>query len=695
LKFQSLFKTLIIFLALVFIIYLSVSTRLGPINSPTVLDYDPWWQYRHAKDILENNLKVPKWDMLSFYPPGRPMEPFQGWPYTIIIFYKILQLFYPAVTLMKAAILSPLIMAALTPIPAFFLGRHLTNNIGGLAVALFSTLTPTFLGVSTAGYSDTDAVVVFYSFLCTLSVFLALKKKSIPFYIFAILANLAFAYNWGAGWLILLMFIVFIPTLAVFRVIEQIIHQKKLLFNIVEIKEEMKTLLLPLLIVLIVTNILGYYFGLGSALHSFLGGLAFTGLAGQPLIVNISVAELQLVNIFSREGFLSVAGRVGLLPTIFTLLGLPLLVFFKIYRKEKINFAEIFLFLWASITFYLILRGVRFSLLFSTAAAVSAGYVIGNLYSYLRNRNPTIFATVFGFILLLSLAFISDAIQFGYATGGMQISKNWYDMLDWLKENADKDALIATWWDPGHIIAGYTGLKVHADGAHCPPNACIPYNHNIRIQDMGRIFSTNDEEESVKILKKYMNLTPEQCQQAKEWLKDMPDDACKPVSEIYLIASSDLIGKYFWMSCFGSFDWKVWSESNGKRWKCDGRNFLQLQLSQQTAEGLVYGGIITLTAKENKLIPIINVPEQGIRNAIIKEIVFFQNGQEQRLNYGNLTNTVDGLLWVDPSFRMVIFMDPTIRDSVFTKLFFWNGQGLKHFQLVFSNPEIRLFKVIF
>ncbi|MDI6798846.1 MAG: STT3 domain-containing protein, partial [Candidatus Aenigmarchaeota archaeon] len=615
----------------------------------------------------------------SFYPPGRPVEPFQGWPYTIILFYKFLQ-FFKQTTLTEAAILSPLLMVALIPIPAFFLGKTLTeNNIAGLATALFAVLTPTFIGVSTAGYCDSDATVVFYSFLSVFSVMLALKKRSIPYYASAILANLLFVFNWGGGWLTLILFFVFFPAIIFFRAIESVFRTRKFAFDLQALLKEAKTFLLPLGIIFIVTNLIGFFLWNSTMLHSFFGGLAFTGLVGQPLLVNISVAELQPINIFSREGFFAVVNRVGLLPVLLTFFGLPLLAFYKIYRKERISFEEIFLFLWAFVMFYLITRGVRFSLLFSIASAVSAGYVIGNLLRYLKGKNVLIFSTVFGFIALLTLMFVSDAIQFGLASTGMILSQNWYDALDWLKVNADKDSLIVTWWDPGHIIAGYTGLKVHADGAHCPPGVCIPYDHNIRIQDMGFVFSTSDEEKAVATLKKYMSLTPQQCQEVKKAFADaIPKEACKPVTEMYLIASSDLIGKYHWLSYFGQ--------------RGNAKDFIQLPLTgYDPNQGILsyYNGVIYLIRKENQWVPVY----QG--RYVIKEIVYYEDGAQKRLNFTNVTDSVDGLLWVDPSYRIVIFMLPEVRDSLFTIMFFWNGRGLKHFDLKFSNPEVRIFKVIF
>lgn len=690
-KSKTLVSAAIIIISILAIMYLAIYVRSGTLDSPTVLDYDPWWFYRHAKELIDNGMRVPEWDELSHFPPGRPYEAFQGWAYTLAIFYKILGPLF-GFTLTEAAKWSTLIMATLAVIPAFLLGRSLSNKWGGLCTAIFGVLTPTLIGVSMAGYCDTDMVVVFYTFLSVYSILLAMKHKvsikSIPYYIFAILVNLAFVYTWAYGWIILLFFTAFIPALFIFRIIEQIFHKRSFRLSLTELKTETK-IIAPLLIVIIVTNIIGYLLNLGNMIATANLGLAFT--QGQLLLVNISVAELQKTSIFIQSGFDSIVSRVGLAPILFTIgiwpvpiITSPLILFmlFKLYKKEKINFAEIFLFLLSFATFYLISWGVRFSLLFSTAAAITAGYIIGNVPKYLKKK--ILKATFFGFVAVLVLMFISNAISVGYGTGGMRISGNWYAMLDWINEKTDPKALIVTWWDPGHIIAGYTEHRVMGDGAHCGPgiDGCIPYDHNIRIQDMGRAFSISDEAEAISILEKYKELTSEQCAEIREiYGSRLPADACGPVPEMYVIASSDLIAKYHWLSYFGTGT---------------GRNYFQLSMSDYDQnQGVISygGGQISLVYKDGRWIPILNFPNQGIRNVLVKEIVYFENGQAKHL-ISNETEAMDGMVWVDPSYGTVIFMDAVIRDSIFTRMFFFNGEGLEHFDLVYQNPEIRLFKVI-
>jgi hypothetical protein len=631
--------------------------------------------------------------------------------------------------LTKVAIISPLIMVALTPIPAYFLGKILTgNNIAGLVTAIFATLAPAFIGVSMAGYCDSDVPVVFYSFLSVLLVIFALKKKSILSYVLAIIANLVFVFNWGGGWITLILFFAFIPAIILFRIFEDIIHARKLTFNLSTVLKELKALLIPLFVVMLGVNVLGFILFGTTMFHSLFGGLAFTGLVGQPLVVNVSVAELQPINIFTRDGFFAVAGRVGLLPVLLTFFGLPLLVLYKLYRKEKIAFEEIFLFLWAVVMFYLIIRGIRFSLLFSIATSISAGYVIGNLFNYLKGKNFVLISTIFGLMTLLVLMFISNAIQMGSESSGMLLSQNWYDMLDWLKNNATKNAEVATWWDPGHIITGYTGLRVNADGAHCAPGVCIPYNHNVRIANMGTIMATPNETLALDILKKYVQLTPEQCQEIKQKFDGIvPKEACEPTSNIYFISSNDLIGKFTWMDYFGGFRASIKSNEDFQanpgvccastpktepgeiscgEFASQGKGvwvwcpwIFSFSGAKQDQDGnpiyeYDYSGLkIEIIQKNNNLFPFYN-------DRLINHITFFPQGstKSQTVDLTNLNASVeriDGLIWIDPSFQNLIYFAPSIKDSIFTKTFFFDGEGLKHFQLVYVNPEIKLYKVNF
>ncbi|MEM7825406.1 MAG: STT3 domain-containing protein [Candidatus Aenigmatarchaeota archaeon] len=759
-RLEKIFNFFVVLFSLLLIIYLAVYARLSTLSAQTILDYDPWWYYRHALEIIKNNYLPLAWDLQSYYPPGRPYEFQLGFEYTMILFYKIAQFFFGNISFMFIAKISPLIMVALGAIVAFLLGKFLTNNWGGLATALFAVLTPTFIGVSMAGYCDNDPVVVFYTFLCTFSVFLALKKKSIPYYLLAIVSNLLFVFNWGGGWFVLILLTTCLFFLFFFRILEEIIHQRRFLIEIEKPIQEIKSLLIPYLIILIPTNIISFFLGWENIFSAFLVMIGFMD-PSRGLLVNISVAELQrtvsildflkiivlgyvplfiipfflfklqskpkldfgeiLLQVFLGlfcffslyiilNGLLEVVGRIGYAPFLFSLFIIPL-ISIKFYNKLKLDFTEIFLILWYFATLFMISSGVRFALSFSVSTAASAGYVIGNLVKYLKR--DFIASTVFGAIITLSLIFISTAIQVGYASVGMEISQNWINAMNWLVDNVDKDSLIVTWWDPGHIIAGYSydkgkPLKVHADGAHCGPPSCIPYNHNIRIQDMGRIFSTSSEEEAVSILKKYKELSFEDCEKVKKTLGDIvPKDACNPVSDMYVIASADLIGKYVWVNFFGGFRA---TENSPGACKVEAANtyvwcFWQSLIYRPDyyQNPTYFYGAVTLLPPEGKTF------DQCLREGncsiypiwenryLIEEVYYPTYFGYKYVSYANQTNVqlINGLLWVDSGYSYVIFMPPAVRDSLFTRMFFWNGQGLKHFEYVYGNAELKIFKVIF
>ncbi len=715
---------------LLLVIILTYKSRTTEIPD-LVADYDPWWFYRHAKEILDNNLKPPKWDILSFFPPGRPFPSSSGWLYTIILFYKLLNVF-TEITFMKAAILSPAIMASLSVIPAYFLGKELSNEWGGLATAIFAVMTPVFVSVSLAGYLDTDVVVVFYSYLCVYSIFLAMKNPKWYSIAFAVISNLLFVYSWWFGWYVILFFSLLLPLYVLQNIIKNY-KKNKLKINVKEMWTELKKPLLPLLMIVLITNIIGTIIGLGNVGIFILTASGFR--LGKGVIVNVSVAELQPVDVLTKSGFNSVIQRIGTIPSYFMLIGLPLLVAYKLYKKERPNIEEIFLFIWALVTFYIILNGVRFALLFSVAVAASAGYVIGSIISYVKNKELLVKSTVLGLLAFLVLLYTSQTLAYSMNSGGYDISSNWIGMLDWLKNNADKNALVATWWDPGHIIAGYTGLKVHGDGAHCGPTECIPYNHNNRIQDMGKIMSTNDEKEAIEILKKYSQLKPEDCQKIKDVYGNIvPKEACDKISEIYFVSSSDLIGKFTWMNYFGGFRVPVTSREDFLKnpgsccastpkteegqvscgefayqergvwvwcpWVLnlqrdqDGKPVIMTDKDGNNVITYEYGGSglkFSIIQKNNTLIPIYN------NRFVITNIMFFNDkGQVQFLDlseYPTKLEKIDGLIWIQPGFENAIYFAPQIKDSIFVRTFFFSGSGLSNFEMVYSNSEIKLFKV--
>lgn len=750
------------------IIAIGVWVRALGWNPNAILDYDPWWFFRHAQEILSNNFLPPKWDILSYFPPGRPVDYYLGWSYIIAVFYKITSAFL-SISLTKFAGIFVTIFAASTAIPAYFVGKHVTNRWGGLATAFFAILTTTFISVSLAGYTDSDSTDAFFTFTSVITTLFAIKKSEIlsfnrehflrsllrylPFVIPAIISYWLFAFNWSSSWYIYFIFVAFIPLLVVFRVVEALFkreHKIGMPLITAKIRENRGLIFAILLIGLIgqavsmltsgwPTNIIspseqlveglniigtsGYgvigfvaLFGIigsiagvafGKLRMTVIGGLigiaiaivmTLTGVTGQALIVDQSVAELQQLNILTQ--FSQVMARVGTVPVVLAFAAFAITGLKLIFRKQ-VHTAEYFAIIWFIVSLFLITKGIRFSLLFSLAVATAAGFTVGNLIEFaLARKSSLMVGALFAIFMVAGVMHFSDNYAFAKsAVGGLDVSDNFKAGLGWLKENADKDSLISTWWDPGHIITGSTGLKAMADGAHCGPNSCVFLDLNSRIQDQGRIFAISDENEAVKILSKYMAITPQQCQQLKEKFPTLfTPDACRPVSSMYVLATSDLIGKYYWLTYFGTGQGQVYTSCNYDQ--------VQSQALGAPTYGCAAGVPTTLSLVQNgnQVYGILNSPAQGVRNVPVRNVMMFQNGQPVVFNAGkNITAPIDGLAYIDPSFGSAMYMQPSIENSIFTNMFFFDGKGnaqlgiapLQKFKLVYSNPEMKIFKVDF
>ena len=692
-KFLTIFKKYYYLIFFVAIFFFAVYVRWSTSNFDYILDYDPWWFFRHAQELVQSSLIPPKWDILSYFPPGRPVDFYLGWSYTIAVFYLIVKPF-TAISLMRFSGLFIAFFSAACAIPAYLVGKYVTNKWGGLTTAFFGTITPIFVSRSIAGYPAADAADVFWTFMSVFATLYAIKnfknlkdKKSWLAIIFAVASYWFFAFNFNNPWYVYYVFLAFLPFLFLIKILlaaSSRDRQSSLKMKLHSFLPEFKNISIAVILIGVIGQVItqltiGWPFNTTPPIQNFFGAIGF--ISNTALLVNISIAELQSLNVFSLQGFSQLISNIGIVPIVL-MFGLVVLIFYKWAKKKDVSVAEYFTIVWLLATFWLITHGIRFSLLFAIAVAAGAGFVVGNLVDLLKGKNKILVASIYGLLIFAMIWHLSDNIVFSANAKGLDIGQNWKDALNWLKNNADKNANIATWWDPGHIITGFTGLRVVADGAHCTPDSCVPYSINVRIQDMGRAFATVDENESATILHKYVQLTPQECQNVTQKFDGLvPKEACAPASEIYFIASTDLIGKFYWLSYFGT----------GEK-----HNFIQLSLSNVgqsvngTPSSFEYGGgALTLVLRDGKYVPIVNNVN------IVKNIVYYVNGQPQQFSYANATNILDGLVIVDPSYQQITYLDPQIMNSVFTKLYFANGQGLQHFKLVYDNGEVKIFKVIF
>ncbi len=701
-KFAKKKKKFLIPLLLILIFIFSLELRLFSAKYKYLLAYDPYFWYRHAKFIAEPGYR-PAWDELSYYPPGRPWV-FNLFEYVLAYSYKLVNLF-ANVDFLTICKYVPAIIASLAVFPAYSIARDLKDEKAGLFSALIIGIVPIFLQRTMAGFCDTDCFVVLMPlvfFALSIKAFKNVRKNklTVKTWVYCILAGLSFfvfKLIWPGDYVLFVLGACVATTLVLKVLLKKYAKIEVSFFNASE-----RGIILTFLLILLfsiafcslkypkyILSLINYPIAV-LKLKTPTGGAG----AGKGPNVFISVAEMQAPTFLQitksgvNSDYLTRLGYVAfVLPFIWLLIAKPPLLLKRKWKIEDLLLAGI----WFILVFLGTFKGIRFILLLTMPAAIISGICISELLDKSFKKNYLAIA----FLLVIAFLLIKD-VKLSYLIAKSttpSMDDAWYEALTWLKENTPKDALIATWWDPGHWITAVAERRAFADGAHY---AGPPYPISQRIQDMGFVFSTDNETAAIQRLKKYMELNETICK--KYNLKyNCPTKA----SEMYFIASADLIGKFYWLSYFGSWDPKL------QAGKPRVYQILYLTNMQQAKNATYYfypatvnSGIILIVNETSKRFfaqrVIFDVESKriiGVQN--ISEVVVYARGLPLKLINENAEDK--GLLLVFPGYQMAIYMDEKLKNCIFTKLYFYDGAGLKHFKLikVFGNGEVKIFKVEF
>ncbi|MBU0980339.1 MAG: FKBP-type peptidyl-prolyl cis-trans isomerase [Nanoarchaeota archaeon] len=175
-----------------------------------VPDIDPYFWYRHAKNIVENGhpgdeIRDGKpWDNHMMAPIGREVPPDMFHAYFLAGFYKFQTIFNKDIDILHSIIYYPVFISALSVIFIFFIGRKLAGNVGGLFAATFAAITTPFVSRTLLGHADSDAWVVFFSVAVTWFYLAAIDSKVLWKRLsLAVIAGGMiglYAWAWGGWW---------------------------------------------------------------------------------------------------------------------------------------------------------------------------------------------------------------------------------------------------------------------------------------------------------------------------------------------------------------------------------------------------------------------------------------------------------------------------------------------------------------
>ncbi len=288
---------------------------------------------------------------------------------------------------------------------------------------------------------------------------------------------------------------------------------------------------------------------------------------------------------------------------------------------------------------------------------------------YFARRKTKLLVWFFSFYVIASLMVYQSYII--SVSQGTVLSNNWWVALNWIKNNTPECSVIATYWDPGHFITGIANRQVVFDGATQNSLRIINMNGTrivrSRIQDIATVLYTDNETEAVEILRNYRNGT----------------------CPMYFIASRDLIFKSQWWTYFSTWSPKTHT----------GTKYVYYPASLFDRRPLISGkGMEYDYSLGNQVLRVILTNEtirafidNGVSQMPVGKIYYFSDSGIYVIG-----NSSDIALFFYAGSPSAILVPKELENSLFTRMFFFNGYGLERFRFVDDwGGEVKLFEVVF
>ena len=519
-------RRLVEFSALILILFVAVALRELPLRWGAYLTaYDPFFQYRVAEYVVENGFKA--WfswhDSLSWYPMGRdvPHSSFPGLPFSAAALYMALRALGVDVSLRDVCIHFPILMAAVTCIVVYLLGRDLGVGTIGIFASLFVAVSPAFISRTSLGFFDTENIGIFGMALTPL-LFLRSIDRNRPLgwrLLYSILAGLSLAYlyaSWGAsryvtGLLALYvlstlftghydrriltsycltmfvgyLFAIFVPKLgprfllSVENITVLFLVLTLVAYEAIRRRIALRRLIIPSLILVVAVIGVAFllqYLGVARPLTGkFLSVINPSKRPQSPLLESVAEHRRAVwTSFFLDFGFI-----------------LPLSIFGCYIALRNLDERKLYMLLFYISALYFAGSMIRLTLILSVPASLMASYGLVELLSshlqlaagWGRERRRRVMgvsreaSTLFIIILLVAtLPIIWRAASTSYSPGtfassavpvkiGGEYPQDWIQALTWMRDNLPEDAIVVSWWDYEYWIETVAGRRTLADGS--------------------------------------------------------------------------------------------------------------------------------------------------------------------------------------------------------------------------------------
>jgi len=174
------------------------------------LNIDPYYYMRWARNYLDHGYigdelrNGQNFDNHMYAPIGAFIGDAAIYPYALVFLYKVMHFLNSGMTLEESSKYLPVLLSALAVIPAFLMGRRLSNNVGGFFTALIIATNVAMLSRTMFGDADNDSYSIFFPVTIVWLFVESLEAKTLRNKcIFAGLTGMAigfYSFAWAGWW---------------------------------------------------------------------------------------------------------------------------------------------------------------------------------------------------------------------------------------------------------------------------------------------------------------------------------------------------------------------------------------------------------------------------------------------------------------------------------------------------------------
>ena len=357
-------------------------------------------------------------------------------------------------TIDTVAVYFPPILAALTVIPVYFIGKLLFNRFVGLAsVAILAVLPGEWLGRSTLGFTDHHIMEILFSTTALMFFLFALKtsgKKRITYSLLFALLIFICVYSWTSG--------ILIVAIAIFYLIIQIV-----------LGEWKNTYYSASFIVLLF--LAGAFLGDNLSLIPRMWAYLTTS-------TTITTTMEMMPLLFPTGTFTLIAAWVYFTTLIFVIPVAMAILLAKAIKHRDSN--AVFLLIWSVVMLTAMLFFRRFAYYFAVNAALLGGFMAWYIWDRIKEKNLAFFVTA---LFLCTVMIPNYQVANGTARQIPYMPSNaWMEALEWTKDNTAEDDLILAWWDYGYWIMREADRTAYAN----------PMQDKVPVTNTARMFLSSD-----------------------------------------------------------------------------------------------------------------------------------------------------------------------------------------------------------